>query len=530
MSYIASSKRHTRCRPALRRGTAAIAIGASALGAAGAAPAVAAPIPAEVVSRADGTAGWAPLRAAATRLPGAISSDGRLSAFTWGDKQPYETGFTSTLYVRDIVSNRTHTIVTGGYSAATSFDRNNRLLAFISDQKVTADDTDSTPDLYLLDTQNGNKALIGRASGVSGAHGVVSQGLVSGDGKSVVFVGEVPGLGEGVFRRDLVTNTTAKIAPAINTLNGERITSVSDDGRVVATSAPESVEAGAPGGLISPAGSIDLDGNARVSPDGSTVAYVRQSTAGSGTRPQLVVRRVSTGAETTTDLPKPAESPDGFAADYFNSDAADVLWISPDGGQVALGVGRLIDSVFGGIAPPPLLFTRSNGTLVPITGPFAKGLRTSQHTPQAAISRTGRYGLVFGQQWIGQLWAVDVWNQALPGGVDPAPATEYVFNPSFHCDFEHQGRFGYSTPAVLNPAWAEGAKSIRLKLVVDGKVLADVTSTPAKPAAISLDNLDVETAKSQTLSVNVLTKSGKSITGSWTEPVVLPIDECPAGW
>jgi hypothetical protein len=514
-------------RRAVRPTIVALATGSALLATAGSAAAAVSPAaavpPAELVSRATGANGWSPLKFSWFNRAGAISSNGRYSAFSVGllafAGEDGESDFRAPLYVRDIQANTTVELAPLGFSSATAFDRGDRLLSFSTDQPLVPEDTDTLSDLYLYDAITGQKALIGRASGVNGAPAKSAQGIVSGDGRSVVFQSDdLPGLGAGVFRRDLTTNITSKISGALASEQGEIINSISDDGRKVGTFKP-STGAGSQGTLITAAERLSTTGSVRISADGSTAAWIRPQAA-DGRLAELVFRRLATGTETLAPLPP---APFGANDPFSGSSFPDILWIAPDASQVATTQEYLLwePSIY-----PPTLYTRSTGKFEELTGPFEHGLRGSSNGSSTAISRTGQFGLISGSLPFKGLYAVNLWGKALPGGTDPAPASEYIALPSgITCDFDHPGKYAYVVYPGLAPEYVEAAKSITTSLTVDGKQLGSATTTAgvAQPKFLYLTNLSLGTAKSLTLRATVTTLSGKKIVGDWTEKPQLPL-------
>ena len=134
-----------------------------------------------------------------------------------------------------------------GPSVKPSISADGRYVVFGSrDDDLSAEDNDSTVNLFVRDLQTGTATLISRATGASGAPAdTFSDGpSISGDGRYVAFeaTAELAGddwPGVDVYVRDLQTNTTTLVDRATGAAgapadSGAEAPAISADGRYVA--------------------------------------------------------------------------------------------------------------------------------------------------------------------------------------------------------------------------------------------------------------------------------------------------------
>ena len=481
----------SRARP-LR--LAVIGLLGSACFATPAAAAAAAPV-AEVVSRASGAQGWAPLLT--NPWPGAVTSDGRYSVFSLQlPPTTPQTAPATPLYVRDVSANVTHEIVTKGLSYATGVDRADRFVSFVTDQGLVAQDKNSQVDLYLLDLKTGLKTLVSRDSGLSSAAAGSGDGLIAGDGKSVVFTTTArTGYAAGVWRRDLTTNVTTKLSGPLDVY--EELRSLTDDGRSFTTA-----------GLLDSSGStlgtvrvgttrLTTPTEPRISPDGRYAAW---TTPSFGTTPALVVRDVAAGTQRSYPVPV-------TAGRYVPPTR--VLWIAPDGSQVAVAAESQAGPEDAWKAQ---VFTRATGTFAEIADPLGTLLTTQVTGPRPpVVSRTGRFTLVAAN---GPLFVVDLWGKGLPGGVDLPPATAYAM-PLFgfgggSCE---AGDLGFTYAPSPSPTLAPAATTVTVELAGGGET-AKATAVPGQP--LQLATVKVGPGEVVSVKIAATLAGGKKVNGSWT--------------
>jgi Tol biopolymer transport system component len=209
----------------------------------------------DLVSRASGATGAKSNGASAHSV---VSADGRFVAFVSvaTNLSPDDSdGFTD-VYVRDLQTNTTVLVsraggVSGakanGDSDAPAISADGRFAAFSSNAtNLSADDGDTTSDVYVRDLQTGTTTLVSRAGGVDGAKGRLSfTPAISADGRFVAFYSFtrlIPDDNDGiwdVYVRDLQTSTTTLVSRASGPTgakgdNNSWRPAISADGRFVA--------------------------------------------------------------------------------------------------------------------------------------------------------------------------------------------------------------------------------------------------------------------------------------------------------
>ena len=212
-----------------------------------------------LVSRAPGFAG--PPGEGPSFSP-AISDDGQKIAFaSWATNfDPPDDPFLVDVFVRAFepgsttrVSRATGTAGFKDRSGRPALSDDGRYVAFESaSSRLVAVDHDTTPDVFVRDTQSGSTTLVSRASGVSAAKSTSASfaPAISGDGRHVVFLSTSTVLDPadsdtmpGVFVRDLEEARTTLVSRATGT-DGAAANSysfdadISADGRYVAFHTP----------------------------------------------------------------------------------------------------------------------------------------------------------------------------------------------------------------------------------------------------------------------------------------------------
>ena len=369
----------------------------------------------------------------------------------------------------------------------------------------------------MYDTWLQTKRLVGRATGSSGAKAARTTGLVSGDGRSVVFLStDVQGQGAGIFRRDLLSHVTTKIGerPADLTTDGNiepQITSVSDDGRIVAvtffdgTRVPPSV-------IVTPQRRIDVPGWARVSPDGRTGASLTTDYEPGTT--ELLLIDTETGTRTARPGPANALSDGPFGFSYPG-----VSWISPDGGLIAVSPSAAGPPTFGsGKSFETVLWSRSQERYES-AGPYAGSLAGSgPGSPffRSAVSRSGRFAVLapvetdiafrYGSKG---LVIADNWQRGLPGGADLPPATFYAYEQGTSCG--EDGRTRQSFQAHVAPTYLPKAASVRGVVKAGGETVLDATVTSDETGRASIR----AGARTSSLTVTVTFEDGRTTTETY---------------
>lgn len=458
-------------------------------------PAMAAAPVAEVVSRATGAQGWAPLLA--NPWPGAVTSDGRYSVFSLQLPSATPGAAPATpLYVRDVSANVTHEIVGKGLSYATGIDRADRLVSFVTDQPLVAQDKNGQVDLYVLDLRSGAKTLVSRDSGLGSAAAGSGDGIIAGDGKSVLFTTTArTGYAAGVWRRDLATNVTTKVSGPLDVY--EELRSLTDDGRSFTTAGLLDSSGSTLGTVRIGATRVTTPTEPRLSPDGRYAAW---TTPSFGTTPALVVRDVAAGTERSYPIPVTAGA-------YVPPTR--VLWIAPDGSQIAVAA----ESQAGPEdAWKARVWTRSTGSFAEIADPLGTLLTTQVSGPRPpVVSRTGRYTLLAAN---GPLFVVDLWGKALPGGVDSPPATAYAAPLlGFGGGACETGDFSFTYAPTPAPTLAPTAASVTVELAGGGET-ATATAVPGQ--FLQLATVKVGSKEAVTVKITATLAGSKKVAGTWS--------------
>jgi len=172
-----------------------------------------------------------------------LSADGRYAAFVTaaGDLVPGDTNNAADVFVTDLATATTtlvsHTadgLAAAGASWEPDISADGRWIAFTSDARLTAEDTNDSSDVYLADRTTGAVRLISRPVGGTAA-GNSRSPSVDDTGTSVAYVGEDPALWGGTG--DAVTGqvVVATVATGAHTLVS--VTRAGDPGDV-GSSAP----------------------------------------------------------------------------------------------------------------------------------------------------------------------------------------------------------------------------------------------------------------------------------------------------
>lgn len=269
---------------------------------------------------------------------------------------------------------------------------------------------------------------------------------LSGDGGSVVYA-DYDG---GTSRYDVATKTTT---PLSTSFVGIDRFSVSDDGRTVAGFAldPE-LGVRVIGVVLRDGVRTELGGRAYVSGNGRTVFYLED-----GGR-VLVTRTVATGAETRTPVP-PAL---GLQPN--------VIWVSPDGTQIALG--PVTDSAQTDGAPPTAsaqAFHTDDGRWYRFGGAYSRYLYDGGSSlGRFQVSRSGRFAtLEFNEQV-----ALVSFGSTLPGAGDPiSPAAYFGGTGAVRCGADATFGVYLAQPAP----WITKPRSASVVVRADGVVVKEGT-------------------------------------------------------
>lgn len=382
----------------------------------------------EQISRASGTIGFGAINAPA--FPGPASDTGLFGIYqqpdvTLGDQNTYRS------LGRNVVSNRTSRFASG------------RLFAM--------DRAETTALTYVLDPPNTRfyvqRLTGGPATEVATLSGGGSAAL-SGDGKTVV-IADYDG---GTSRYDIETGTTT---PVTSSFLGIDRFSVSDDAKVVAGFALDRNGIKPIGAIRTGGARIEVSGRAYVSPNGKTVFYLEEAAG------QLVTRDVATGTETRTAIPATLGR------------LPNIMWISPDGTQVALSPST--DSASTDGAPPTAAaqaFHTDTGRWYRFGGAYAKYLYDggSGLGGRFQISRNGRFAtLEFNEQV-----ALVTFGATLTGGGDPlSPAAYFGGSGPLRCS--GAGFFG---AYLAQPApWIRKPRTASVRVLADGALVQEGTTT-----------------------------------------------------
>ncbi|MEN0014436.1 MAG: hypothetical protein AAGC46_13800, partial [Solirubrobacteraceae bacterium] len=403
------------------------------------------------------------------------------------------------LMVRDIVSNTTLQVTSSGRALATGIDKTGRYVSFEKWDQTVLDPgtTRSSLDpytVYVLDLQKRTAVPVSRATGASGARATGAQGMIDGDGTAVVFTAsDVPGLGSGLFRRDLTTNVTTRLAadPNLDWRDAAaEITSLSDDGTKVGIAEQDGT-----GAIVTAAGTTATPGAAWVSADGTTAAYVDQNEAlGS-----VWKRTLATGAVTS-------------AGSHVIPDFAQVAWISPDGGQVLVAPTNGL--LFGS---HPATFQPGPGAAWIDAGRFANLFRRSATAGTdeyqiSVLSRTGVYAEVLTPGSTMSL--VNTYSGPLPGGADRPPASVYAYVNSLQCADAGDDQYVQLNPT---PGLFEDAVSVTGHASAGSQDFG--TATVTDPTDF---HLPIATgARSVHVDLSVRFADGTTTTGSYDYPIRL---------
>jgi Tol biopolymer transport system component len=190
---------------------------------------------------------------------GALSFDGRYVAFSnnGDDLTPGDGNGSEDVYVRDLVAGTTQLISVSSAgalgdstSAYASISRDGRFVAFESDAaNLVPNDNNGAIDAFLRDRMAGTTVRLDVSSSGAEANSSVWSGILSGDGRSYVFVSDASDLVAAdtngrfdLFLRDVVAGTTVRLNTTptggentqTNWFSGIEVRAVSNDGRFVA--------------------------------------------------------------------------------------------------------------------------------------------------------------------------------------------------------------------------------------------------------------------------------------------------------
>ncbi len=468
----------------------------------------------EVVTRAWGADGAAP--SSLTMLSAWVVSDnGRYIAFSGSDLKGLPSSTIDwarlgvPLYVRDVRLNRTYQLTGDAtFGRATGIDRSGRYISY-EVSPVGLVDLNPDTELWVYDVVTQAKRLVGRASGAYGVKAKSASGVISGDGKSVVFTArDLPGFGSGVFRRSLATFQTVQIGAAPDAGSAARPTSVSDDGTVVALTIRDA-ESSRTGAVLTPTRAIPTTDWAIVSPDGTFAAYLDKIwEEGTGTRAELAQIDTATGHESR--VPGPTEGDLDVSGG-----GPDVGWISPDGAQIAVLPPLAGEAFITRARFDTQVWHRSTGAYT-TPGPYGdslSGTGLGEGLGKSAISRSGRF-VAFGpwdydtRTGSPGLVVADFWQQGLPGGADAPPANWYFQNLATYCSGGQTVQSIRSYPA---PRFLPKAKSVRGVVKAGGQTYLDATVTGIEQVEVAMP----PETRSSTVTITAVLEDGRTVTGSY---------------
>ncbi|KAB8332682.1 hypothetical protein SD80_019140 [Scytonema tolypothrichoides VB-61278] len=193
----------------------------------------------------------------------AISADGRFVAFesSASNLVAEDTDSNSDIFIRDLLTG-TITLVsvsdghilggsfTSSYSSKPSISADGRFVAFESNARLVAGDTNNTNDIFVRDLQTGTTTLVSVANDATQGNSGSSTPAISADGRFVAFLSNADNLVAGdtnntndIFVRDLLTGTTTLVSVTENGTQGNNSSftpAISADGRFVAFSSSAS--------------------------------------------------------------------------------------------------------------------------------------------------------------------------------------------------------------------------------------------------------------------------------------------------
>lgn len=483
-----------------------LALAALAASAALASPASAADLQVEQINRATGTAGAFGLTAAmpSTRV-GGITSDGRRAYFHYrspmfggGAEFALDANPGEGLWMRDLARNRT-TRIAGGEGLFTGLDRTEHLLSFVTTEALSPADTNTLPDLYAFEPTTGLKILVSRQTGFRGAAtGLTSFGTVTRGSRIAIF-----GTAGGVFRRDLLTGRTTRVASGsfLGALEQDQNTPVvqvtadqfaSADGRVIVTA----------DGIRTPSGTTPLPRNGNDEPilpfinEAGTKAVWQDSL---GSLDSVRVMDLATGAVTTPEIPEPLAGAYGFLVrptpsgdgGYFataqQNEAGEFLersqkWVFDGGAVTDLGLSPIVSrserfGISAGRSGALLAFATPGNTLPGTVDP---------PSPNAYVSYDD------GCQWNDDYTANERYmtispefNQTLPAATSAriqaaaGPGQPVVVDRAVAVPTAD----GYDPELIVELPFADGAFSLDLTITLaDGRTITEHTDHVARPA------------------------------------------------
>lgn len=456
---------------------------AAALTAAAASTAVLAAPPAhagsfEQVTRASGAQGAASFTRYA--FPLGVSDDGRLALFA--DAPPYGP---ATIRVRDIVTNTTRTLLElPKGTGATGIDRSQTKLLLQSDDTVA-----------VHDLTTGKQRVIASIDAVNDWQ---TTAAISGDGKTVAIASPATGL----TLYDAETSTVRRHVDDSSLKLNSR--SLSDDGSVVAG------DDDFYGFWIKGDGELQsIDGNAIVSPDGSTVVGVGPWNGG-----DIAVVKTADGSKQALPAPEPHDWP--FP-----------VWISPDG-------AKLVVAGYAGAEKPAYAVDTATGATTTFGGAFTGSIRGDIRGPgpvRAFINRNGKVALVGfsgpGSILQTQLAVANLSGADLPGAQEPVSASTYVpfdYPLAYGCETgtpADELRGSFQRPA----GWLPKPLLAQVRVTIDGKHAFNRTLTkwwdrsttpfPTEQTSIVVP-YNAKTTKAFTISATTIDQRGNVATSTET--------------
>lgn len=470
------------------RFAAAAAIATSAV-AASAMPALAAE--SELVSRGDGVAGAFPIEP--FRLGNAVvTADGTTAYFVLAEADGGWAKSTG-LYRRDVVTNRTTLIASGGDIRITSLADNGRYLGFSTAKGLVGSDTNKTIDLYGYDATAKRYNLVSRTDGANGKPlGVTGGAYITRDAKSALI-----GTKSGIMRRDLATGRTTKIGDGTLAGNPYAYLARKDD-----TASADGKVYWAGDKIVSPRATYTLAGGADaspiVSPSGRWVGNATYDASGPEGKTSWTVLDTTTGVTTPVDV-----------AALFGADARPVGFTAAETVLLRRTAGAKVEIVEASLtgATPKVIATY----------PKDKLPESLAVTPSGKFAFSGD-GAVF-------LYAAD--GVSIPGGADlSSPATSMRVFPGcrasgwpFYTPAEDST---LSTYAGFGPGIVPGAtlSTLRVRVVNrSGAVIADRTAPASEPFTVRFPSAGHPYKVTGTTTYS----DGRSATETWSIAAPAPI-------
>lgn len=405
----------------------------------------------EQLSRASGRAGQSDALNLSTA--GVASDTGLGGTFTTFTANPTSYFPIVRSYVRNTFTNQTRPAFPDGEVVAV--DRAERI--------ALSSSFDQGRPVYRVGPLYGGGTV--REITVAPEAGYLSAAL-TGDGKAVITSAGIGGL----QRFDIASGKSTPINAAA--VNFGRSLATSDNGRVIAGTIVDETTYTSTAVVVIDGKLTSIPGaeSAQISPDGSTLVYqltTPSTTPGAAASHTLVTRRLATGAERTSPVPASIELP---------GETPRVIWISPDGRQVALGPGSSFSDTPD--RPDAKVLDVATGRWSTFGGPYAGEFGADA---KFDISRNGRFATL---PFTNQAALVNLSGGGLLGGSDPISAFSYLNTPGF---LSTRGAACYFIPArfsdyLAKPAdWIPAPRRGSIVVSANGKVIKRATTTAVQP-------------------------------------------------